>query len=118
MRWLEVIRVRSPTLPDELVATVVTEVRPEDTSRGALLSVRVLRDILGSPDIAIHLWWKGPGPAERSREGLHMARWLRQHAPTQHDVWVEEGADLPLVENSASCESQPKRHGLPGKEVG
>jgi hypothetical protein len=90
MRWLEAIRVRSLNLPEDQIASLAAGLQPEETFKGILLCVHVLRDISGSDDITIHLWWKGLGPAEKSREGLHVASWLRQHAPTEHAVWVEE----------------------------
>ena len=87
-KWIELIRLRSsadvlraalPSLEVELAAT--EEATP-------LADAFVMTHALYSGDLAVVLVWRTDDLPDKSREGLLLARRLRELGPVEHAVWV------------------------------
>ncbi len=91
MRWMEMIRLRTPQGQDRLAALLLDSVS-RFTAEPELVEARVYANASLKSDLALYLVWSStPAQQRGSRAGLSIAQVLKNHGVVEHSVWTEAG---------------------------
>ena len=91
MRWMEMIRLRTPQGQKEKLANLLAESARSIISEPGLKEARVYTNESFHSDLALNLSWDtNVAPKQGSRIGLNIAQTLASYWLVEHSIWSEK----------------------------
>ena len=95
MFWIEAITLRAFAPDDRQDTTAMLREFLRTAQVPELGGYRICHEAVVSTDLTVFLTWQQPGPAEKSKLGLHLAILLRDFGLVYHTLWIDEGDTVP-----------------------
>ncbi|MFC1888254.1 hypothetical protein ACFL4G_00720 [Thermodesulfobacteriota bacterium] len=91
MRWIEIINLRSASVPRESIEQKLPGSTAEVKLSESLMAIQVYRHATLDTDLSVHLLFESPGPETRpSALGQQLVALLREYGLVNHSIWVEK----------------------------
>ncbi len=90
MRWMEMIRLRTPQGKEEGPARMLFDSVRQIGGEQGLIDARVLINVVFPSDLALHLIWDTESPeTQGSRAALGITQTLKTFGLVDHSVWTD-----------------------------
>lgn len=91
MKWIEVIKLRSPGINEELPDKNLLVKLAQVNCAGGPREIQIYRHVTVESDMAVHLIWETGSPESGgSAGGMQIAEFLKPFGLVNHSVWVQE----------------------------
>ena len=92
MRWMEMIRLRTPQGQEERLTKLLVDSTHDIISEPGLKEARIYTNASFHSDLALNLMWDTETTQRQgSRVGLSIAQTLSTYGLVEHSIWSEKG---------------------------
>jgi len=90
MKWLEIIKLRSAGMGEELLEEFLRSlVKPGQSEE--LVEIKTYRHAALGNDVSVHLHWESERPEQNGTDlGLRLAQTFKEFGLIDHSIWIEE----------------------------
>ena len=89
MKWLEIIKLRSPGKDSGLLEELLLSI--DKLGQSGLVEMNTYHHAALETDLSVHLHWESGRPEQNgSALGLRLAQALKEFGLIDHSIWIEE----------------------------